>query len=158
MIRAVLLGLALSANPAAAAEQGCAGFAWNLDAERALLAAPRTEPEATVPVRRRLVLKPLVEAALPKPPERAPRAPGSLAGATTVTIPEAGLYRVTLDAEAWLDVIQDGAYRRAEAFTGARGCPGIRKSVRFRLEGGRAVVQVSGTSADAIAVAVTREP
>ncbi|HMO30773.1 hypothetical protein [Enterovirga sp.] len=158
MIRAALGGLLfLAATGAFAQEAGCGRLAWNLDAERALLASDGTE-QAAPPLARRLGLRPMAEAALPKPPERAPRAPQSFAAFTTVSIPEAGLYRVTLDSDGWLDVIQDGAYRGADAFTGARACPGLRKSVRFRLEPGEAIVQVNRDSGGAIGIAVTREP
>ena len=154
---AALAGL-LATGAAHAAGTGCGGFAWSLDAERALLAAPETGDTTAPPAFRRLAMTPLAQAALPMPPERAPREPGSaLAGATRVSVPEAGLYRVTLPAEGWIDVIQGGAYRRPEAFTGAKDCPGLRKSVRVRLDAGEAVIQVTGTT-PVPGLAFTREP
>lgn len=156
---AALAGLLLlAATGALAQEPDCGRLAWNLDAERALLAAAGGVEQVDPPLARRLSLKPMADAALPKPPERAPRASQPFAAFTTVPIPAAGLYRVTLDSEGWLDVIQDGAYRRADAFTGARDCPGLRKSVRFRLEAGEALVQVNRDSAGLVGIAVTREP
>ena len=151
-----LAGLVL-AGAAQAAESGCDKLAWNLDAERTLIASASTgDAKAAPPLARRLAMKPLAEAGLPKPPERTPREASALAGFATVSVPEAGLYRVTLDAEGWLDVVQAGAYRRADAFTGVRDCPGIRKSVKFRLDAGEATIQVTGT-APTIGLAVTRE-
>lgn len=152
-----LAGLLLT-GAAHAAGIGCEAFAWKLDAERALLAAPEAGEKAAPPTFRALAMKPLPRANLPMPPERAPREPGTaLAGATRVSVPEAGLYRVTLPEEGWLDVIQNGAYRRPEAFTGAKECPGLRKSVRFRLDAGEAIIQVTGQATMA-GLAFTREP
>ncbi|MDB5511605.1 MAG: hypothetical protein JWR08_1088, partial [Enterovirga sp.] len=134
-------------------------LAWELGEERVLLSAaggPAATPVA-LPGAARLGLKPLADAALPKPPERAGRMPGGLAGQLTLSVPEAGLYRVTLSAEAWIDVVQGDAYRPAEASSGVRNCPGIRKSVKFRLEPGAATVQVSGAGSEAVTVAVTRD-
>lgn len=154
----VTVAALLSGGLAQAAEVGCERLAWPLDTERALIAAATEAGDrSSPPLARRLVMRPLSEVALPKPPERAPRDAGAHAGLASVTVPEAGLYRVTLDAEGWLDVIQDGTYRRAEAFTGVRDCPGIRKSVRFRLDAGPVTIQVTGPGG-AIGLAVTREP
>lgn len=148
----------LVATGSLAAEVGCERLAWNLDAERALMAAATEgDPGAVPPLARRLAARPLADAGLPRPPERAPREPDARAAHTTVSVAEAGLYRVTLDSDGWLDVVQDGVYRRAEAFTGVRGCPGIRKSVRFRLDAAPAIIQVTGASAPSVTVAVTRE-
>lgn len=151
--------LVLLAGSAQAAGPGCDKLHWNLDAERALIAAASRDGVAgSPPVARRLVARPTADAGLPKLPERSPRTASALAGHFTVLIPEAGIYRITLDTEGWLDVIQNDAYRRADVSTRAHDCPGIRKSVRFRLEPGPAIIQVSDGSAAEIGVAVTREP
>ena len=142
---------------ASAAEQGCEKLAWNLDLERYLLAHPEASPGAGLPVSRQLALWPAADAGLPKAPERTSRAEGAKAAHLSFTVPEAGLYRVTLSSEAWLDLIQADAYRRAQAFTGVRDCPGLRKSVRFQLDAGLAVVQISGSTADTIGVVVTQD-
>jgi hypothetical protein len=142
---------------AGAAEQGCERLAWDLGLERTLL-AEATTTQAGVPappLARRLALRPIGEAGLPMPPGREPRSADARAGHLSATIAAAGLYRVTLSEEGWIDVVQGGAYLQPDGFTGVRGCPGIRKSVRFRLQPGPVTVQVSGSSADAVAVSVT---
>jgi hypothetical protein len=158
-MRRLALALAglLAAGAASAAETGCDRLAWTLDAERALLAAATPNADrASPPAARRLTMMPLAQAGFALPPERAPREPGALGGVVRVSVPEAGLYRVTLDAEGWLDVVQNGAHRGADAFTGVRECPGLRKSVKFRLEAGEAAIQVTGT-APTIGLAFTRD-
>ena len=151
----------LSAAPASAAEPGCGAFAWHLSAERSLMegAAAGSLPSggrvATVPSAFSLSLT-RGGAGLPRAPERAPRDEAeSWSGFAIVEVPAEATYRVTLAAEAWIDVLQDGVPARAATFTGARDCPGLRKSVTFRLRPGPATVQVSGARQEAVRVALT---
>jgi len=67
-----------------------------------------------------------------------------------------GLYQITLSDEAWIDVIQNGAALSAIDFTGAAGCPGLRKSVRFQLEAGGFVLQLSSASVNGMLVAIRK--
>ncbi len=148
---ALLPGLAL------AAESGCERLSWDLAAERALMSAAVPTGGSEVlpaPVAARLALAADL-ARLAKPPERTGRAGSGLAGSVSVRIAQSGLYRVTLSGEGWIDAIQDGAYRKPVAFTGVRDCPGLRKSVKFQLEPGALIVQVSGGEADSVTLAVT---
>ena len=162
MILRLLLAAALALPPLAAqaAETGgCDRFGWDLREEHGLLgAAAATGPDLTVvPAAAALALVPFASAALPKPPERQPKDPASFAGFVTVPLAEPGLYRVTLSAEAWVDAVQAGSYHRPEAFTGVGDCAGMRKSLKFRLDSGPVILQVSGAAAPAISLAVTRD-
>ncbi|MDB5511749.1 MAG: hypothetical protein JWR08_1232, partial [Enterovirga sp.] len=79
---AAAAALCLTGVAASAAEQGCERLAWDLGEERVLLSAaggPAATPVAP-PGAARLALKPQADAGLPKPPERAGRMPGGLAG------------------------------------------------------------------------------
>lgn len=158
-MRRVLVAAAasLAGFAASAAEPGgCGRFAWDLGAERDLLAAasaPASGP-ASPPAAFRLALG---TAALPKPPPPDTKLRPGLAGSVSLPIAEAGLYRVTLSGEAWIDAVQHDAFLSAEAFSGVGDCPGMRKSVKFRLDPGTLLLQIRGSAAGTIAVAVTRD-
>ena len=90
---------------------------------------------------------------LPVAPERAP---GKDTYAAVVNVPklEAGRYNITLSAEAWIDVAQNGALVKSSDFSGQRDCPGVRKSVLFDLAAGPATLQITNASASSIDFAI----
>lgn len=160
-----ILALCPTAAPAIA-EDGCDKFAWPLARERTLLiaaskasveagdtlAAPPTEAVT-------LRLRPSAEAVFALPPERKPKAEKWSGGLIRLPAPDkSGIYQITLSDEAWIDVVQDGRYARSVGNTGRSDCPGVRKSVRFELSVAPFVVQVSGATANAIAVAISPAP
>lgn len=67
-----------------------------------------------------------------------------------------GRYQVTLSHEAWIDIVQAGAYRPSGEFSGVHGCPGLRKSVRFEFSAAPLVLQLSGASAPVIKIAIRK--
>jgi hypothetical protein len=153
--------LLITATSAVAADPaGCDKFKWPMDKELALLTAPSL-PKLTVgaetpaaPVAVTVTLRPIADAALPKPPERTQK-PDSYAGFVRATAGSAGLYTVTISDYGWIDVVQNDAYLKATGFSGVTGCPGARKSVRFDLAAGPVTIQVSGATKDAINIAFT---
>jgi hypothetical protein len=101
---------------------------------------------------------PFAEAKLPVAPERAPKSPTSFAGFVTLPTPSpGGVYKVSLSSEAWIDAVQDGHHVKSTAFSGATGCEGIRKSVKFDLAAAPFAIQFSGVPAASIRIAVTRD-
>jgi hypothetical protein len=60
-----------------------------------------------------------------------------------------------LSAEGWIDVAQAGQAVKSTAFSGAMGCEGIRKSVKFDLAAAPFTVELSGVKADSIKLAVS---
>jgi hypothetical protein len=159
-----LVAVALIAVPGLAQAQegsGCNGFKWPLDQERAALVRP---DKASLPnggalaydVAMTLALLPLSAAGLPKAPERAPKSPTAFAGHFTLAAPaKAGAYRITISSEGWVDVLDGGAYLHPIAFTGAMGCDGARKSVKFDLPARPLAIQFSGVPRDQISVIVS---
>lgn len=152
----------LAAAPALAQEPvGCDKFKWPLDHERALLASPAQKPSgADLPqplaTAVTVALVPYAEAKLPVTPSRAPKAANNNAGFIQVSaVPKPGTYRVTLSAPAWIDVIQNGHTLQSTAFSGASGCAGIAKSVKFELAAAPFTVEVSSTTAHALTFVVT---
>jgi hypothetical protein len=67
---------------------------------------------------------------------------------------EGGIYTVSLSAGGWVDVVQDGHLLKPRAFSGATDCDGIRKTVKYEISASPFVLQVSGTKADSISVAI----
>lgn len=165
-LAAVLAAGALAAaRPATAAEpSGCNGFKWPIAREQAVLTGPASKVEtgATIEVAAkavRLALGPQADAKLPSPPERLPKEPDSVAnrfaGYVRIDkIPAPGTYTVALSAASWLDAIQDGKMLKPAAFSGATDCEGIRKVVKFDLQGGPLLLQVSSVTANEIVLTV----
>jgi hypothetical protein len=162
----VLASLAISVGvPFAHAQEpvGCDKFKWPIEAERALLtsAAPVSMgAEISQPLASgiKLALSPFAQTELPVEPSRKPKSADSYAGFVRfAALPQAGTYRVTLSEGAWVDVVQAGHAIKSGAFSGATGCEGIRKSVKFDLAAAPFVVEISGTSAQQIAIVVTKD-
>jgi hypothetical protein len=167
-VRACFLVLAACtlALPAVAAEPvGCDKFKWPLDKERATLTGTDLPKVASggrmnwpLPVATMITLVPFAEAKLPFAPERAPKSDDSFAGFVEVSAPaKAGIYKVTLSSDGWMDVIQGGRPVRSVAFTGATGCTGVRKSLKFELTSAPFIVQLSGIEANTIGIAISGE-
>jgi hypothetical protein len=162
-----LAAIALVAAPGLAWAQegsGCNGFKWPLDTERAaLMRADKVSlpnggalPYDSAVT---LELQPLSAAGLPKAPERAPKSPSDFAGHFSLAAPaKPGIYRVTINTGGWVDVLDGGAYLHPIAFSGATGCDGLRKSVKFDLPARPLAVQFSGVPKDQISVIVSPEP
>ena len=89
--------------------------------------------------------------------ERAPK-PSTHAAVLALSLDKPGAYDITLSDEGWVDVVAGGAMVKSSDFSGARGCPGVRKSVRFELPAGAATVQISNVSAETIEAAVVPAP
>jgi hypothetical protein len=158
-MRGLLLILALMLSlPAAAKEPvGCDKFKWPLDRERAMLAAavPAQPNAAALNTAYRLALS--ADAKLPMPPTRAGK-PGTNAGFARLAAPaQAGTYRVTLSGPGWIDVVQNGQALKSGAFSGATGCPGIAKSVKFELAGTPLLIEISGAPATNIVFVITSD-
>jgi hypothetical protein len=155
--------LLLSATPAWAAEEpsGCDKFKWNIDHERAALAAPDRAKLASGADLAALPSTGLIlaltapgDAKLPTPPERAPKE-GTFAGFASVKgAPKAGLYTISLSAGAWVDVVQNGHFLKPKAFSGATDCDGIRKTMKYELSASPLVLQISGTKDNSISIAI----
>jgi hypothetical protein len=153
----------LVACPAWAAEEpsGCDKFKWPIDRERAALTAPdrirlvsgaelATLPSTGVT----LNLRPPAEAKLPSPPERAPKE-GTFAGfASFKSSPKAGIYTISLSSGGWIDVVQGGSFLKPKANSGATGCDGIRKTMKYEISASPFVIQISGTKEDSVSMAI----
>jgi hypothetical protein len=162
VLSAIVLGVAF-ATPALAQEPvGCDKFKWPLDKERATLNGTDLPKIASgdrvswpIPFATTVALVPLPDVKLPMPPERAPKSPDSFGGFVQIPAPTSGTYKLTLSSEGWIDVVQDGQFVKSAGFTGAMGCDGVRKSVKFDLAARPFTVQFSGIAANSIRIAIT---
>ena len=144
---------------------GCDKFKWPLDKERATLTGtdlPKLASGASVtfpiPWASIVTLAPFADAKLPVAPERAPKSPTSYAGFLQVGAPaKAGTYKITLSSEGWIDVVQDGHAVKSTAFSGAPGCEGVRKSVKFDFAAKPLTIELSSVPDNTIKIAVSPE-
>lgn len=158
---AVVLMVAVTAPAFAAEPSGCDKFKWPIERERAALTAPErtalvsgASVATPLPVAATLTLRPIADAGLPSPPERA-AAEGTFAGYLSVKTPlQAGVYSISVSAGAWIDVMQDGRYLKPKAFSGATDCAGLRKTMKFDLAASPFAVQVSGMKENTISLAI----
>lgn len=137
---------------------GCAAFKWSIEGDRAALVSADRPSLANggalaYGAATTLKLQPFASAALPKAPERASKYPSSFAGHFVLAAPaKPGVYRLTMSAGAWVDVLDGGAYLHPVAFSSAKECDGARKSVKFDLPARPLALQFSGVSRDQISV------
>jgi hypothetical protein len=142
---------------------GCDKFKWPLDKERATLNGTDLPKVVSgdrvtfpIPFGTIVALVPSADAKLPTPPESAPKSPDTFAGFFQAPAPkQPGSYKITWSAEGWIDVEQSGNTVKSTAFSGALGCEGIRKSVKFDLAVAPFIVELSGVKADSIKLAIS---
>jgi hypothetical protein len=161
-----LFALCMFAMPALAQEPvGCDKFKWPLDKERATLTGTDLPKLASgsratwpLPFATMVTLLPFSEVKFAFAPERAPKSNNTFAGFIEAPAPvQSGTYKITLSSEGWIDVAQNGERLKSIAATGATGCDGVRKSVKFQLRAAPFTVQFSGVQANNIGVAISRE-
>ena len=160
----IVLVACLAAGPCLAQEPvGCDKFKWPLDKERATLNGTDLPKVGSgdrlawpLPLATTVALVPFADAKLPTALERAPKSATSFAGFVLAPAPKSpGTYKITLSSEGWIDVVQDGHTVKSTAFSGATGCEGIRKSVKFDLAAAPFTVELTGIPANTIRIAIT---
>jgi len=154
---ALAILLAAHASAGAQTPEACGKFKWSLERELAAIAAgplAAANGAAIAPgTSYRVALTRDGQSAFTMAPERAPKA-GTSAASLSLTLPAAGTYQVTLSDEGWIDVAQGGAGVKSSAFSGQKGCPGVRKSVRFSLAAGPATLDISNVDGDSLELEV----
>jgi hypothetical protein len=154
---------------AAAADDPCAGFKWNVTEERALFAktaetAVAAHDAASAPVVKadklyELALSPQDGVKFVLPPGKKSLPDGAFAGLVRLQVPTAGLYRISLDQGLWIDVVGHHQMIDSTDFAGATGCTAPRKIVQFILPAGKdLVLQMSAAAKDHVRVTLTPAP
>ncbi|MBS0388634.1 MAG: hypothetical protein JSR15_09150 [Proteobacteria bacterium] len=163
-LRAWFLLAIFAAMAAPAADDRCAGFTWNVQTELAVFARHSARIQAGSSAAApfigkarayRLSLTHQSAVQFATDPGKYSDADGRFAGLIRVRIARAGRYRVSLDADAWIDVVADGRIVPAAAYTGSQECALLRKVLEFQLPAGTATIQVSDSEADHVRLAVT---
>jgi hypothetical protein len=156
---ALALALAAASGAARAEEAaGCDKFKWPIQREQAALAAPDRKTVAADGVLSAgpavmVLLAPVETVHFTLAPDRAP-APKTFAAVLKLAAPPAGVYTVNLSAGAWIDVIQDGAVLKPLAFSGAKECPHIHKSLKYQLSQQETRIQISNSAESEISLVV----
>jgi hypothetical protein len=161
----VIAAFAVAAPALAQEPVGCDKFKWPLDKERATLNGTDLPKVASgdrvtfpIPFGTIIALVPFADAKLPAPPERMPKSPDTFAGFFQAPAPkQTGSYKMTLSAEGWIDVTQAGQAVKSIAFSGAMGCEGIRKSVKFDLAAVPFTVELSSVKTDSIKLVISKD-
>jgi hypothetical protein len=99
-------------------------------------------------------LRPVSDVIYPVSPERGSDG-GNGAFVTLENIP-AGRYRIVLSERAWIDAVQQNRRLPILASDRAVNCPGIRESVQIEVKGEPLTLQIGGTAAMSVNVAVLR--
>ena len=153
-------------RPSRADTDPCAGYKWDVSAERALFALAakpalagkdRASAGAVVPSQFYAVtLLPVSEVSFPATPGRTPPS-GSFAGIIGLTVPAVGKYRIAVDVPLWIDVVGGAAVAPVLDYEGLHECSAPRKIVVFDLEGRKDwALQLS--AADRLTVRLTVTP
>jgi hypothetical protein len=157
------------ATAAAAADDPCSGFKWDVSQEHALFSkAPESitagHDLASAPVMKadklyEVALAPQDGVKFVLSPGKKGLPDGAFAGLVHLQVPAAGAYRVSLDQGFWIDVVGNQKLIESTDFTGSHTCDGPRKIVLFNLPAGQdLVLQLSGAAKDRVRVTLTPAP
>jgi hypothetical protein len=105
----------------------------------------------------KLALLPQGEVKFPLQPGK-PGADGSHAGLLSLSIADAGTYRVALGTGAWIDLVDNAQAVASSAHAPGPACSGIRKMVDFSLHPGHYTLQISANAEPQTTVLVVRVP
>lgn len=163
----VVLSALLAALPVAAAADPCGQFSWDVSHERTLFAQPAaalvsglsaaSAPALTAGRLYRLSLHPQPQVQFAAPPGRLKFAEGAHAGMMKLNVEQAGVYRVSLDQPAWVDVLRGSSPLASQDFQAQHDCHAPHKIVEFALPAHEALLlQFSAAAQDSLVVALTR--
>jgi hypothetical protein len=143
----------------------CAGYKWDVSAERALfaaaakpIAAGKDRASAAAAVANQLfavTLHPVSEVSFPTTPGRTPPS-GSFAGIVALTVPAPGKYRISVDVPLWIDVSGGTTLAPVLDYEGQHECSAPRKVVVFDLQGATNwLLELSAADRAAVRLAIT---
>ena len=167
---AIFLGVMLgSAGAPALGADACTDFKWDVSRERALFTGPAVSlasgsnvKSAPVIVPNRLYqlrLVPQGRVHFAATPGKNTAPAGAYAGLAKLMIPESGSYRVSVDAQFWIDVVSKGSLVAAKDFQGQHDCSAPHKILEFDLAGNQPfVLQLSSATPDHIRLTITPTP
>jgi hypothetical protein len=146
----------------------CAGYTWNVTAERALFAgsaqpAMAGKDAASGPALKagrlyELTLAPEGRVRFRVTPGKKGKTEAGFAGLARLHVMRAGSYRVALDQASWVDVVGGEKLIPSGSFAGQHGCSAPRKIVQFDLPAGDLLLQISGVANERVRLTVTAAP
>lgn len=147
---------------------GCTGFRYDLERELKLFAgAPERivagSADAATPVATdrlyEVRLQPQARFKFALTPDKATVADGSYAGVLSVQSNQSAVLRVTINEQAWLDVMAGGVLMTSRDHTGSPNCKLLHKSVEFPVTAGKPLlVQISGSTVPTVRLTLTQPP
>ena len=150
--------------PAAEAKDmsACSAFKWPIDRERAAFESADLQKLSSGASQSAwseqvftLGLKPAKDVAFPITPPAKKNAPETFGGTLSFAAPaQSGTYQITISNHSWIELVQDGAALKTVDHSGAKGCDGIRKSIRFNVGAAPVVLQVSGSPEETVNVSI----
>ena len=151
-------GTAAEAKDAAA----CAAFKWPIDKERAAFESPDLEKLSSGTSKGpwgeqvfALRLQPAKDVAFPIPASAKKNPPDTFGGTLSFAPPAAaGPYQITISNHSWIELAQNGTALKTVDHSGAKGCDGIRKSIRFNIGAAPVTLQVSGSTDETVNVSI----
>ena len=160
--------LALFWSVGSSAADACGTFTWDVKHERALFAmqphalpagrAPGSAPHLRAAELYELMLAPDAQVTFVVAPGRKTPKPDSHAGLARIEIRKAGMYRVSVDQPAWVDIVADGKAIGSKDFQGKRGCTAPHKVVEFVLPESRNLVLQLSNANESARVTLTPAP
>jgi len=140
----------------------CAAFKWPIEQDRAAFersdigkvnsgASGIVWAEQVVAV----TLRPAKDVTFAAAPPEKKNPPDSFAGTVGFSPPAAaGAYQVTISNHSWVDLVQQDAALEAVDHSGAKGCDGVRKSIRFDVGAGPVTLQITGSPDEVVKVSI----
>lgn len=170
MLVLVLLSAVAAPGRAQMAEPACTQVSdANLPADLKPWAGPRTPlVAASAPASSLLALpvgQPAAIALLPagsvrfaRPPEQVRTPDDAHAGLLALTLPTAGVWRLSFSKPLWVDVLKGDAPVKSGAHGALASCTSLRKVVEFDAAAGAYLVQLSGNPGRDVVIMVTKRP
>ena len=91
----------------------------------------------------------------PQPATKKSLVHNPLGGLATLTVPVDGTYRITVDSPLWIDVVGPDGTITPSTYTGWHECRLFRKSVEYKLQGGKPlIVQISEATPELIRIVI----
>jgi len=162
---AILAAALIALASAGQAQQAlpCGKFAWPLDQEKAWFSGTLKTLRSGDAIAQlgdgayAIEMQPMGAVKFQKPPETDPKSDQAYGAVIAVSnVPSTARYQVTLSDEAWIDILQNGAFAESVEHSGVKGCEGLRKSVRFAFEKGPLTLQLSGAPSPKLRLALKR--
>jgi hypothetical protein len=162
--------LLVFASPCFAAEAAdCSTFTWNMSHELTLFAGAAkplssgvnagAAPQLVLDTVYNVDLHPLSDVTFPHPLGKAAPPEGGSGGVLKLHVHNACLYRITLDAPLWIDIVAGTELVTANGFQGRQPCTLIHKSVEWSLPADvDLIVQLAGPTRAQAKLALTRAP